>query len=549
MLCSRIILPSALVVVGCGHASITQVGDDGCIGPSCNMGVGGAGGVSGSGATGGQPNSSAGDASVPRGSGGSSAGGSGGSTGTGGMPTSAGPTFDMIDNLDDGDGRIRMSGGRQGPWHTFNSAPSNGGNQVPAFTAVFTPEMGGANNTTYAVHTSGDGYTYAGVGFDLNNATMVEESPQSQSYDASAWDGLVFYAKGTANLRVEFSMKQFVPTDRGGSCSGDACWNVYGSRDIQGKLNDGWQQFKIPFSSLQREMGGTDPAFDAHQLMDISFKHEGNNDRFDFWIDEVQFYKDPPSSGGTTTDAGGGGGGGNGSSMCTLPAANNGGGSYTTYWFGQGTGMEGDGFRTACGYFGHETGGDGTTDRVENIANPAYFAAVPSQSSSNFDTSKYCGACVEASLNGRSVVATIIDACPIHNDQNQTINTPCANNPTGHLDLSLPAANALGFGMSFPTNTTWRFVPCPVTGNVIVRIKPGNANQVYIENEVLPIQSVTMNGGQATRLSYGAWQVPGAAAGQTLQLTDSSGRTISVQVTGGDGENTMTSAQFPACNP
>jgi hypothetical protein len=75
------------------------------------------------------------------------------------------------------------------------------------------------------------------------------------------------------------------------------------------------------------------------------------------------------------------------------------------------------------------------------------------------------------------------------------------------------------------------------------------ARCLYIENEVLPIAAVSLNGGQGTRLSYGAWELPGAAAGQTLNLTDISGRTVSVQVAGGDGQNVMTGKQFPACAP
>ena len=68
------------------------------------------------------------------------------------------------------------------------------------------------------MHTTGSGYSFGGVGFDLNNSTAVEESPQSQSYNASAFTGMSFWAKGNGNLRVEFSQKGFVPTDRGGSC-------------------------------------------------------------------------------------------------------------------------------------------------------------------------------------------------------------------------------------------------------------------------------------------------------------------------------------------
>jgi hypothetical protein len=56
-----------------------------------------------------------------------------------------------------------------------------------------------------------------------------------------------------------------------------------------------------------------------------------------------------------------------------------------------------------------------------------------------------------------------------------------------------------------------------------------------------------MNGAQATRLSYGAWQLPGNAAGATLTLTDSGGRSISVAVTSSTSDQD-TGKQFPSCD-
>src|SRR5436189_231476 len=94
-------------------------------------------------------------------------------------------------------------------------------------------------------------------------------------------------------------------------------------------------------------------------------------------------------SGGTTgagngrgTVGGGGttGSGGSPPTQCTLQN-HSGNGSFTWYYFGQGTAKDGSGYRTACGYYGTESG---QTDTIENIASmsPAsatYFAAVPGQ--------------------------------------------------------------------------------------------------------------------------------------------------------------------------
>ncbi len=468
------------------------------------------------------------------GSGGATAGmagrsGTDGSGNGGSAPPPPQATYELLDNLEDGDDRIVNAAGHQGPWHSFNSG---GGNQQPSAYGPFKPEIGGFGSSMYAVHTTGDGYQYAGVGFDLNNASTTPESAMSQSFDASGFDGIVFVAKGTGKLRIELPMKSFVPFDRGGSCTND-CWNVYGNRDAAGALTADWKEYKIPFSGLVREAGGTSPPFGANQLMGVAFKNFETG-HFDFWVDDVRFYKDPVGAGGA------GGAGGNATTCSPLPPVI-GTGSFTWYYFGQGSFREGSGFRTACGYYGSESG---QIDTVENVTTGGgtYFAAIPGMSSVNFETNKYCGACVEISNGGKTIVATVIDQCP------QDSNPVCRGNPSGHLDLSKAAFDALSFSTGNPSGTSWRFVPCPMPGTIVVRIKPGNPDQVFIENVVLPLQSVSMNGQQASHLFYGAWQLPGNAAGAMLTLTDISGRSVMVQVSGGDGQNQNTGKQFPTCN-
>jgi hypothetical protein len=95
-------------------------------------------------------------------------------------------------------------------------------------------------------------------------------------------------------------MRSFVPTDRGGSCTSN-CWNVYGANTPT--LTSTWTQITIPWAGMQREQGGTSPAFSASELMSVSFKGPGT---FDFWIDEVAFTKTGSTTGsGGTTGRGG----------------------------------------------------------------------------------------------------------------------------------------------------------------------------------------------------------------------------------------------------
>ncbi len=245
------------------------------------------------------------------GSGGTGSGNTSGVAGTNGVAGTSGTagttgSSEMIDHLDDNNGFIIVVNGRQGPWHSFNNTTSSG-NQQPPIGTGFMPVSGGANNTPYAVHSTGSGFQFGGVGFDLNNSTQTPESMQSQAYNASAFNGLTFWAKGSGTLRVEFAMRSFVPTDRGGTCTSN-CWNVYGANTPT--LTSNWTQITIPWAGMQREQGGTSPAFNASELMSISFKGGGT---FDFWLDEVAFTRTGggPGSGGTTGAAGRGGTTGN----------------------------------------------------------------------------------------------------------------------------------------------------------------------------------------------------------------------------------------------
>jgi len=249
-------------------------------------------------------------------------------------------------------------------------------------------------------------------------------------------------------------------------------------------------------------------------------------------------------TGGSTGRGGTTGTGGSGPTACNLQN-HSGNGSFTWYNFGQGTARDGSGYRTACGYYGTESG---TVDTVENIASmsPAaatYFVAVPGQN--GFDSKSHCGECVSITgQNGTTLIATVIDECPYGSDGG---NSACAANPGGHLDVSKTAFDKLGYPVGNPSGTNWKYVPCPVSGNVKVRFKSGNNNEFFVENVITPIASVSVNGTSASRQSYGAWHVGNAiSTPATLNLTDMANRSITVTLNSGTS-NQDTGVQFPAC--
>jgi hypothetical protein len=186
--------------------------------------------------------------------------------------------------------------------------------------------------------------------------------------------------------------------------------------------------------------------------------------------------------------------------------------------------MQNGKYKTACGFSGTESGsGQSAADTVSNVANSApakntYFAAIPGTSSGNFNTVTSCGACVEITNGGNKIVATVIDECP------QDTNPACGS---GHLDLSTQAFNALGYSVGNPSGTTWKFVPCPVTGNI--QAVQNSSGQYYLQNSVFPITAV--NGAGPTNFGYfnvnpGSVTVTSSVVNQTI--------TINIPGSGGD---------------
>lgn len=231
-----------------------------------------------------------------------------------------------------------------------------------------------------------------------------------------------------------------------------------------------------------------------------------------------------PGSGGAT-----GTGGSTAPTSCTFPSSwTMGSATYTTYTLPNPI--------TACGY-----NGDKNANTVKNIVNAAHFAAIPGKSSTDFDTSNRCGACIKIN----NAIVTIVDECPYDGNNNP----PCKANPSGHMDLSGAASSAGGVkgDPNVRGQAQWKYVPCPVTGNVIVRLKTGNSNEIFIENEILPIASVTCAGLKASRTSYGAWHFDSNIPGAECEATDVSGRTIGFKAGSTQGQDVDTGVQFPKC--
>jgi len=184
-----------------------------------------------------------------------------------------------------------------------------------------------------------------------------------------------------------------------------------------------------------------------------------------------------------------------------------------------------------------------------------YFAAL---NTADYNGSMACGACVEVTRDtGAKVVVTIVDQCPT------ATNPKCT---AGHIDLSKPAflnigtevEGYLGQGNGAATGViSFRFVPCPVQGNVVVRLKePANIywNELLIMNHRTPIALVEaeVNGSYlpGTRQSYNYWNINGGNLRLPLnvRITDVNGSSIVANLAAGVLDQD-TGQQFPDCIP
>lgn len=186
---------------------------------------------------------------------------------------------------------------RNASWFHYDDMTGDGGISVLA-----KAEIGGCGGTSvcaYHARTSGSGgFTNygAGVGFDLFDDAMSAAT----NYDASAYTGIQYWAKGTiagtrgpgfVSAPQTIHLKLVTATDRRGDDYGAYCPMI----DPQT-----WTKCTLDFSAAKRDGFSPVPAvggdtLDLNQLRKVQFEFSRLNDptatvSFDVWIDEVAFY-------------------------------------------------------------------------------------------------------------------------------------------------------------------------------------------------------------------------------------------------------------------
>ena len=187
----------------------------------------------------------------------------------------------LIDDFTEDTGRIAPLDGRSGSWFFYDDGTS--GKQVHTVTSA---------DGNPALHVTSTGYALWGSGV----ITPLSASSSVQcSYDAKAYGGLHFRARGSGRIRLKIGTPETTQVSLGGTCTspGDDCFDRPG---IFIDLQPNWQEYAVPFCRLRQEgWSSLKVELVPGRLMSIAFDLSSQSD-VDFWLDDLSFTKREPAN-------------------------------------------------------------------------------------------------------------------------------------------------------------------------------------------------------------------------------------------------------------
>ncbi|HEX2876358.1 MAG TPA: carbohydrate binding domain-containing protein [Polyangiaceae bacterium] len=268
-----------------------------------SAGSGATGGAEANGATGGSASGSTavagkgGESPEQGGSAGSAAGGSAGtsaagtsSAGTAGDANS-GPT-ESIDDMEDGDAEIELSGLRNGYWYVGGDLTPNATTD-PLSTKFLMTQLAAGERSTYVAHLKAVGFKDWGSVMGFN---FIELLTKVKPYDGSAYCGIGFWGKSAAATTVRFRVPDIDTHQNGGVCvdggtNGTACYDHFGASL---SFSTAWKAFSLKFTDLAQVGTGYHPAdgkLKADKLFAVEWALPGTGNTYEIWIDDVHFIK------------------------------------------------------------------------------------------------------------------------------------------------------------------------------------------------------------------------------------------------------------------
>jgi hypothetical protein len=180
----------------------------------------------------------------------------------------------LIDDFEDGDDSILGIEGRAGLWRWARDTDAP--NSAPALLPI--PRDARRAGNQMALHVKGGRLHDWGA--------IVEFNFTPACYDASAYRGLSFQAKGAGRVYVAPREVGTIPSVEGGTCTSD-CYNPHVKKV---ELDGHWKTYRVEWTEVEQRGYGR-PPFDPKQLHSIAFLVRPEDTPYDVWVDDLSFLK------------------------------------------------------------------------------------------------------------------------------------------------------------------------------------------------------------------------------------------------------------------
>lgn len=171
---------------------------------------------------------------------------------------------------------------RYGTWFMANDGSPEGKQEPDSFAA----EQGGYGGSNYALHYKVQGFSEWGALFGFILRYTPEEGVRCP-FNAAAFDGLSFLARGKGRIRVNLSTPETTPEDgqnQEGRCK-KGCWDTHGSFVF---LKEEWTEHRVPWSALAQQGWGTVARLNLNEVLSVNFA-VGRSEPVELWLDDVKF--------------------------------------------------------------------------------------------------------------------------------------------------------------------------------------------------------------------------------------------------------------------
>ncbi|MEO8900289.1 MAG: hypothetical protein ABI488_01705 [Polyangiaceae bacterium] len=177
-----------------------------------------------------------------------------------------------IDDFEDGDDAVQALEGRAGFWRWARETDAPG--TAPALIPIPRPEPLRSNRL--ALHVKGGQLVDWGATLELDF--------RPSCYDASAYGGIGFRARGPGRIYVAPREVSVIPIAEGGTCDHD-CHNPH-VKSVD--LDATWRTYRVHWTDV-RQRGAGKPALDAQRLHSLAFLIRPEDTPYDVWLDDVHF--------------------------------------------------------------------------------------------------------------------------------------------------------------------------------------------------------------------------------------------------------------------